>query len=506
MVKIRAKDFISVSVETSKRICGTRVIKYLVLRQSFRRPFFHHGTMAVLYPTMAASASAPSAGSLLSNSQHWLECFGGDQIVEPVGGKNARVARGAFGEISIALHRCPCSPCSTDRSTSDTTCTGTCNTNYNKIDCRLQLAAVKTIMATSAIATPTLTTKLDTQVFHELCALQYLKGHTHIVQLLAVYPSRVDATLLSLAFSYAPTDMHLTLEWRRRSFLPLLSISVIKRLAKDMFLALHHCHLRGVLHGDVKTANWLVSSAGVVQLCDFGLAQPCANATTTNHPTQQSQTRNNNNRSAQQRGLCTLYYRPPELLLGAPAQHTSLDVWSVGMVLVELLLGRPLFAGNSVLGQLALIFDALGTPTNENWPNVSQTTPDFEKLAFAVVPCKSIVEHVPRALESAHLVDLIGMLIALDPSQRCTSADALDCSWLKTGLATRIRVAQETVPPELDEPILLSSNSLQVASEQALAVATQRREFLSKVNANACRLQDSALLHDCCITSLNSTV
>jgi serine/threonine protein kinase len=134
------------------------------------------------------------------------------------------------------------------------------------------------------------------------------------------------ATSLSLAFSYAPVDLYLSSEWRRRSFLPLLPFDVVKTIARDIFAALAHCH-----HRDVKPGNLLVTSAGVIQLCDFGLAKPFLAKQPTN---------NDNNDNSQPpitagesgtKGLCTLYYRPPEVLLGGPATDPAIDMCSAGM-------------------------------------------------------------------------------------------------------------------------------------------------------------------------------
>ena len=62
------------------------------------------------------------------------------------------------------------------------------------------------------------------------------------------------------------------------------------------------------------------------------------------------------------------WYRPPELLFGARYYSTTVDIWSVGCILAELMLRIPYLPGESDMDQLKTIFRALGTPTEDEWP------------------------------------------------------------------------------------------------------------------------------------------
>lgn len=74
--------------------------------------------------------------------------------------------------------------------------------------------------------------------------------------------------------------------------------------------------------------------------------------------------------------VVTLWYRAPDVLMGSRNYSTSVDIWSVGCIFAELLNGKPLFTGSSNKDQLKRIFRAMGTPTEESWPGVSQL-PEF---------------------------------------------------------------------------------------------------------------------------------
>ena len=252
--------------------------------------------------------------------------------------RNPMIARGAFGEISIGIQ--------------------------NNSDKSWRLVAIKTIAqcttdrAASAAAwgsllsgsSPTETKppklKLSREVFHEICALrrvQKSQAHPNIVQLLAVYPTnnergQLGGSSLSLAFPYCPIDLYVALEWRRRSRMPLLPWSVIQAISFDLFSALDHCHSNDVIHCDIKPGNLLVSSTGTIQLCDFGLARPFS--------TESKDDSSSGEEDA--KGLCTLYYRPPELLLGGVADSPAVDTYSAGLVLAELVTGVPLFRGTYI--------------------------------------------------------------------------------------------------------------------------------------------------------------
>ncbi|GER45332.1 protein kinase superfamily protein [Striga asiatica] len=113
-----------------------------------------------------------------------------------------------------------------------------------------------------------------------------------------------------------------------------------------------HCHSRGIMHRDIKTSNILVNNKGILKIADFGLA---------------NFVRPESSQQPLTSRVVTLWYRPPELLLGSTNYDESVDLWSVGCVFAELLIGRPLLKGRTEVEQLHKIFKLCGSPPNDYW-------------------------------------------------------------------------------------------------------------------------------------------
>lgn len=390
--------------------------------------------------------------------------FGEDSIIELSKIGSSNFTRGAFGEISIALSK-------------------------EEDDGRetFQLAAIKRIdqavhqEKSSFGSLGKGPAKLSRDVFNEVCALRHLNPHPNVARLLACYPSANSfstQTSLSLAFEYTPTDLYLTLEWRRREALPNLSFFTIQSTVRDLFAALAHCHRFGVLHRDLKPGNLLVTSSGQLKLCDFGLAKPFLDENNQPVPSPTSG-------ETGTKGLCTLWYRPPEVLLGGPAILPSIDVYSAGLVVAEMIAGKPLLGGSSNdLGQLAHIFQVLGSPTDTRWPD-AKNLPDYGKLDFAVHEPRPLSEILPRLQENPGLEDFMKRVVVLDPSQRLTATQVLKHSFLNPS-SSRVPpgvpalILEELVPPMLKIPPILAADNEQVMSAVALSMAKKRRDFLTK--------------------------
>eukprot|EP00549_Striatella_unipunctata_P004747 CAMPEP_0118678758 /NCGR_PEP_ID=MMETSP0800-20121206/3399_1 /TAXON_ID=210618 ORGANISM="Striatella unipunctata, Strain CCMP2910" /NCGR_SAMPLE_ID=MMETSP0800 /ASSEMBLY_ACC=CAM_ASM_000638 /LENGTH=279 /DNA_ID=CAMNT_0006574655 /DNA_START=141 /DNA_END=980 /DNA_ORIENTATION=+ len=238
-----------------------------------------------------------------------------------------------------------------------------------------------------------------------------------------------------------------------------MEMNIIKGIAKNILSALQHCHSMNIVHGDIKPGNLLLCkhTDGNVRwkLCDFGLAEIAETETN-------------------QEGLCTLWYRPPELLLAGEAykfKKTSIDIYSCALLIAETLLQHPLITGRSVLDQLNRTFDLLGSPTEENWPSWTQFLPEGSNMIkFPFRPTRtSLVSIIPRL--SKEMDSLLLQMLSLEPSRRPTAS-----SCLENDLLNQLENAYPQIPRDMDLPhvVFRGDNS----KFRAAALANKRRTLL----------------------------
>ncbi|KAF7051223.1 hypothetical protein CFC21_059484 [Triticum aestivum] len=125
--------------------------------------------------------------------------------------------------------------------------------------------------------------------------------------------------------------------------------------------------------------------------------------------------------------VVTLWYRAPEILLGARQYSTPVDVWSVGCIFAEMVNQKPLFPGDSEIDELFKIFRVLGTPNEQTWPGVS-SLPDY-KSAFPRWQAEDLATVVPN-LEPLGL-DLLSKMLRFEPNKRITARQALEHEYFK---------------------------------------------------------------------------
>ncbi|XP_010523357.2 PREDICTED: cyclin-dependent kinase C-1-like, partial [Tarenaya hassleriana] len=191
------------------------------------------------------------------------------------------------------------------------------------------------------------------------------------------------------------------------------TVPQIKCYMKQLLTGLHYCHVNQVLHRDIKGSNLLIDNEGNLKLADFGLARSFSH----------DHTGNLTNR------VITLWYRPPELLLGATKYGPAIDMWSVGCIFAELLHGKPILPGKNEHEQLNKIFELCGSPDENNWPGVSKM-PWYNNFKPAR-PLKRRVREVFRHFDR-HALELLEKMLVLDPSQRISAKDALDAEYFWT--------------------------------------------------------------------------
>eukprot|EP00019_Armaparvus_languidus_P012032 CAMPEP_0168584020 /NCGR_PEP_ID=MMETSP0420-20121227/2908_1 /TAXON_ID=498008 /ORGANISM="Pessonella sp." /LENGTH=306 /DNA_ID=CAMNT_0008618777 /DNA_START=281 /DNA_END=1201 /DNA_ORIENTATION=- len=188
-------------------------------------------------------------------------------------------------------------------------------------------------------------------------------------------------------------------------------LAQIKCYMLQLFEGLFFCHRNNVLHRDLKGSNLLINNKGELKLGDFGLARPY-NAQIGRYTNK----------------VITLWYRPPELLLGERQYGPWVDVWSAGCILAELLLRKPIFPGRNEMHQLELIYRLCGSPTPESWP-------DFDKVPLYKIRPKQAYPSKLRETFKEHTsdtIEIVEKLLTMCPKNRATAKAVLDMDFFWT--------------------------------------------------------------------------
>ncbi|XP_072959357.1 probable serine/threonine-protein kinase At1g54610 [Typha angustifolia] len=224
--------------------------------------------------------------------------------------------------------------------------------------------------------------------------------HPNIIKLEGLVTSRMSCSLY-LVFEYMEHDLAGLASFPGLKF----TEPQVKCYMRQLLCGLDHCHSHGILHRDIKGSNLLLDNHGILKIADFGLASFF-------DPDQ---------RHPLTSRVVTLWYRPPELLLGATNYGVAVDLWSTGCILAELYAGKPIMPGRTEVEQLHKIFKLCGSPSEDYWRK--------SKLPHATIfkpqqPYRRCVEETFKDFPSPAL-ELIDVLLSIDPANRGTAASAL---------------------------------------------------------------------------------
>lgn len=183
-----------------------------------------------------------------------------------------------------------------------------------------------------------------------------------------------------------------------------LEVSVVRRYLRQILEAILFCHMRCILHRDLKPQNLLIDNRGTIKVADFGLARAIGIPV-----------------RVYTHEVVTLWYRAPEILLGAHHYCTPVDIWSIGCIFAEMATRRPLFHGDSEIDQLLQIFRILGTPTSEMWPGVVRL-PDYQP-SFPSWKANVLAKAVEDMDKSG--LDLLSKMLTYNPRKRISAKEAL---------------------------------------------------------------------------------
>ncbi|PKA54792.1 Cyclin-dependent kinase G-2 [Apostasia shenzhenica] len=237
--------------------------------------------------------------------------------------------------------------------------------------------------------------------------------HSSIVDVKeVVVGSSLDS--IFMVMEYMEHDLKGLMETMKQPF----SQSEVKCLMLQLLSGVKYLHDNWVLHRDLKTSNLLLNNRGELKICDFGLARQYGSPL-----------------KPYTHLVVTLWYRSPELLLGAKEYSTAIDMWSLGCIMAELLAKEPLFNGKTEFDQLDKIFRTLGTPNEKIWPGFAKLP--GVKVNFVRQPYNRLREKFPptsfsgRPTLSEAGFDLLNKLLTYDPEKRITAEAALNHDWFR---------------------------------------------------------------------------
>ncbi|NXX97870.1 MK15 kinase, partial [Centropus bengalensis] len=247
-----------------------------------------------------------------------------------------------------------------------------------------------------------------------LFPLQEFGEHPNIIKLLDVIQAQNDRDIY-LVFESMETDLHAVIKKGN------LLKDIHKRyILYQLLKATKFIHSGNVIHRDQKPSNVLLDADCFVKLCDFGLARSL------------SQVKEEQGNPALTEYVATRWYRAPEILLSSRSYTKGVDMWSIGCILGEMLLGKPLFPGTSTVNQMEQILRVIPAPSPEGRKTFRE---DIKREKAAQLDQRRrhrvTFEEILPSSTPVPALDLLKKLLVFNPDKRLTAEEALQHPYVR---------------------------------------------------------------------------
>jgi len=245
------------------------------------------------------------------------------------------------------------------------------------------------------------------RTFREVMYLQELHGHDNIVDIINVLRAENDRDIY-IVTDFMESDLHAVIKG-----------GILEEVHKQYVLyqivrALKYMHSGELIHRDIKPSNVLLNADCTIKLCDFGLARSVAPQAGYIYDTNPVMTDY----------VATRWYRAPEILLGSPFYTKGVDIWAVGCILAEMLIGKPVFPGTSTLDQLERVLCVTGPPTAEDIESIQSpfaaTMLGSVKIGNAL---RALIQLFPKA--TPDMLDVLEKCFRFNPNKRPRAKELL---------------------------------------------------------------------------------